>query len=403
MFIADTSFFCKYTDVLDKIIERKEKIIISSLTIDELSKIKNKKNLDISYNAEKALINIEKNIQYKKYLKIDNELKNKNNNDSYIDKLIIKYKNKNCQLLSCDLANIIKAKTYEIETINPESIFPSNIYTGTTKYQINSESIDKLYIEKKINCNIDLIQNTYVVLENFEENKSALCRYKNNLLYLLEANTAFGIKPKNKEQKFCLDAIFAKDIDVVTIEGTSGSGKTLISLASALEEVLEKENYSKILIIRPMVAIQQNIGFLPGDKNEKLDSWYSAIWDQIPILFDTKNKNVNFIEELKNNPKIELEAVTFLRGRSLNKYFIIIDEAQNIPPSSIKTILTRVGAETKVVLTGDSSQIDLYNYTQETNGLTILINKFKGLDNYAHIRLAKAQRSKVCEQAVELL
>jgi PhoH-like ATPase len=217
---------------------------------------------------------------------------------------------------------------------------------------------------------------------------------------------AWGLRPRNKEQRFAIELLLDPQISVVALDGRAGTGKTLLAIATGLEQVVEQHRYERVAVYRPLVPVgRADVGFLPGGLEEKLDPWMSAIHDAIVALSDGTNANNagKLIEELTSRGQLSLESVTFLRGRSLQRQLIIVDEAQNLEPTTLKTILTRVGEGTKVIFTGDTSQIDAPYLGESNNALAVLTNAFAGQSCFGHITLTSCERSDVASLAAELL
>jgi PhoH-like ATPase len=213
-----------------------------------------------------------------------------------------------------------------------------------------------------------------------------------------------GIKPLNDNQRIAFDLLMNDDISLVTMVGKAGTGKTLLAIATGLKKVLEEGRYSRVLVSRPVIPMGKDIGFLPGDKNEKLSHWMQPLFDNLEyILAVYKRQNVKSMDQLFSNKFIEIEALTYIRGRSLPGQYIIIDEAQNLSPHEIKTIVSRAGENTKIVLTGDPYQIDNPYLDASSNGLTYLVEAFKSQPIFGHVTLQKSERSELAELAAELL
>ena len=213
-----------------------------------------------------------------------------------------------------------------------------------------------------------------------------------------------GVKPLNIKQRVAFDLLMDDSIPLVTMVGKAGTGKTLMVLASALKKTLEDKQYSRILVSRPIIPMGQDLGYLPGEKQAKMSHWMQPVFDNLEYIIDSAEKqNLKSIDQLLNNKIIEIEAITYIRGRSLPRQFIIIDEAQNLTPHEVKTIVSRAGEGSKVVLTGDPYQIDSPYLDAESNGLTYLVEAFKGESLSGHISLAKSERSSLAELATELL
>ena len=196
-------------------------------------------------------------------------------------------------------------------------------------------------------------------------------------------------------------------IQVVTLVGQAGSGKTLLALAAALECTLQRNQYDSILVSRPIIPMGNDLGYLPGSKDEKLDVWMQPIYDNLDFLLRNDKHDIQVvrrqIDELKRTRKLELEALTSIRGRSIPKQFVIVDEAQNLTPHEVKTIVSRAGEGTKMILTGDPYQIDNVYLDSCSNGLSYIVDRFKGLALHGHITLRKSERSPLAAAAAELL
>ena len=216
--------------------------------------------------------------------------------------------------------------------------------------------------------------------------------------------SAFGVIPKNAEQSFALDAIMNQDIKLVSIQGVAGTGKTLLSLAGALEL---RRNYHQIYLARPIVPLSnKDIGYLPGDVNSKLNPYMEPLWDNLKFIrsqFSEKDKEHKQIAEMIESQKLVVCPLAYIRGRSLSNVFFIVDEAQNLTPHEVKTIITRAGENTKIIFTGDINQIDTPYLDAQSNGLSYLIEKIKGQKLYAHITLEKGERSELANLANNLL
>lgn len=216
-----------------------------------------------------------------------------------------------------------------------------------------------------------------------------------------------GIAPRNIEQRMALLLLTDPDIPVVTLIGQAGSGKTLLALAAALQSVVHEPTYDKILVTRPIIPFGKDIGYLPGDKDEKLNVWMQPIYDNLEFLLQSGKKELQTVrrrmEEMKRAHQIELEALTYIRGRSIPRQFIIVDEAQNLTPHEVKTIVSRSGEGTKMILTGDPAQIDNPYLDASSNGLSFLVERFKTINLHGHITLRKSERSPLAAAAAEML
>lgn len=245
----------------------------------------------------------------------------------------------------------------------------------------------------------DLNENEYVVARC--GNQSALCRYSFGVLHSVKQKSIMGLRPRNKEQQFLLDALMNPDIKLVAASGMAGTGKTLLAIAAGLEQATESDVYKAVTIARPMIPLGKDVGFLPGSLDEKLDPWMGPIHDSIEFMTGGKDKDAVWF--YKKSGKLKIEALTYLRGRSLPNQFVIVDEAQNLSQHEVKTIVTRAGEGTKIVFTGDPHQIDSPYLDQYNNGLSYLIDRFSGQDLFAHVSLHRGERSELAELAAKIL
>lgn len=246
-----------------------------------------------------------------------------------------------------------------------------------------------------------LLPNQFGVLRSGSQ--SALVRRRGDQLVALSRPAeAWGLRPRSKEQQFALDLLLDPEVRVVALDGMAGTGKTLLALAAGLEQVMERPLYDKVAVYRPVVPVgRAELGFLPGGLEEKLDPWMTAVTDALVALTERRSHADarNLLEEMTDREKLSLEAVTYLRGRSLQGTYVLVDEAQNLEPPTLKTILTRVSEGTKVVFTGDTSQIDAPYLSEYNNAIAVLIDAFDGEDVFGHVRLTHCERSEVANLA----
>ena len=216
---------------------------------------------------------------------------------------------------------------------------------------------------------------------------------------------AWGARARNQEQRFAMELLMDDNVKAVSLVGKAGTGKTLLAIAAGLEQVVERKKYSKLYIARPIIPMGKDLGFLPGNEKDKLRPWMQPIFDNIEFLSDVKGDKAGekVITGLESMGLLKVEALTYIRGRSMPNAFIIIDEAQNLTPLEIKTIITRVGENTKIVFTGDPYQIDSAYLDANTNGLTYMADKLKNEKIAGHITLVKGERSPLAEIAAKLL
>jgi len=293
---------------------------------------------------------------------------------------------------------------------------PDKIYEGFTKLLVDEEFVDHFYLGNEVYLDEELCQeqgitlcpNEFVMMvSSSNEKKTALARFTDYSVPMrhvrdLKTELVWGVVPRNKEQSFAFDLLFDDDIPLVSLIGKAGSGKTLVAIAAGLEQTLgmKTAKYRRIIISRPVQPLGKDIGFLPGTMHDKMLPWLKPIQDNIQhIMGDDRTMLSAYVER----GKIEVEALTYIRGRSISNAFVIIDEAQNLTAHEVKTIITRIGENTKIVLTGDIEQIDNV-YTNETsNGLTYAVEKFKESELSGHITFRKGERSKLATAAAKLL
>ena len=284
-------------------------------------------------------------------------------------------------------------------------------------YNIKCESHRVILITKDINMRMkarslgidtqDYYPNTYFCYRVKEEDEAVIGKYKDDTKTIVHVDTnidAYGIKPRNEEQAMALDVLLDNDIPLVTIMGKAGTGKTLLALAAALAK---RREYRQILLARPVVALSnKDLGFLPGDINSKLDPYMQPLFDNLSVIqhvhSDDSDESKN-IKKMLENEKIVISPLAYIRGRSLNKIYFIVDEAQNLTPHEIKTIITRAGEGTKIVFTGDIHQIDTPYLDERNNGLTYLIDRTKAEVLSGTVTLEKGERSKLAELAANVL
>jgi PhoH-like ATPase len=319
----------------------------------------------------------------------------------------------NVVFVSKDFAMRVKAEALGIEAEDYENLKFSydNIYKGIKKIEIEKSLIDQFYKDGGISYegNEVFYPNEYCVLTS-PENTSAVAKYNAQIkkfVPLLKIPHHFwGILPLNVEQKCAIDLLLRDDIKLVTLVGQAGTGKTLLALACGLRKVFDENIYTKILVSRPIMPLGKDIGYLPGLKEEKLFHWMQPIYDNLEYLCSSSGGGSESSEVYKwvtESKKLEMEAVTYIRGRSLPKAYMIIDEAQNLTPHEIKTVISRAGQNTKVILTGDPTQIDNPYLDKDSNGLTYTIGKFKEQKIYGHIFFEKTERSELAALAAKMM
>lgn len=323
-------------------------------------------------------------------------------------------KDKSFILISKDINLRMKAKSigilaqdYETDKVrNIDEIYKS----VSTLEHLDDQLIMQLYEKpegiplKDFNIPIKPIANQYFIFKG--GNSSALAHYnpKTGFINRVVKQKAYGIEPRNAEQTFALDALTRDEIQLVTLTGKAGTGKTLLALAAALQQ---RQKYTQIFLARPIIPLaNRDIGYLPGDIKEKIGPYMLPLFDNLDVIknkFQQTSKEFIKIEEMLKNEKLIITPLAYIRGRSLSRIFFIVDEAQNLTPHEIKTIITRAGEETKMVFTGDIEQIDSPYLDEKSNGLSYLTDKMNGQDLFGHINLVKGERSYLAELASHLL
>jgi len=252
--------------------------------------------------------------------------------------------------------------------------------------------------------NEEIFPNEILVIKNHEGQSAVICRFinKNENLIKLRDYEAYGLKPKNKEQNFALSLLLDEKVKLVTLSGKAGCGKTIISIAAGLQQIISEKKYKRMIVCRPVQPLGNDIGFLPGTKEEKLDPYLSAIKDNIVNLLSGGKKRKADKDNLQffiDEGIIEIEAITYIRGRSISDAYILIDECQNLSAPEIKAIVSRVGENTKIILTGDIEQIDKSDLSPISNGLSVAVERFKESTLAAHITLLRGERSALATEA----
>ncbi len=323
----------------------------------------------------------------------------------------LRQKGERIVFVSKDFVSRVKAEAMELEAEDYENqkVTYDKMYRGLKKLEVSKKEIDLFYKDGSIEQTIDLSPNEYCLLTSAERS-TALCKY-NKMTKKLEpllqlSKDIWGITPLNIEQRCAIDLLLRDDIHLVTLVGQAGTGKTLLALACGMKKVFDDNHYTRILVSRPIVPLGKDIGYLPGTKEEKLYNWMQPIYDNLEFLCETTNGQGNgkaSVEFIMESKKIEMEAVTYIRGRSLPKIYMIIDEAQNLTPHEVKTVISRAGHGTKVVLTGDPTQIDNPYLDRDSNGLTFTVSRFRNQKVYGHIFLDKTERSELASIAAEIM
>ncbi|SEM12556.1 PhoH-like ATPase [Paenibacillus sp. cl141a] len=318
-------------------------------------------------------------------------------------------------LVSKDVLVRIKADVLGLTTqdyLSDRTADPSELYPGFSTIKVHPSVIDEFYSYrylpiKPLQLSYPLYPHEFVILKDeMGSGKSALLHVNEDASRLeplhLSNEPVWGISARNAQQRMAIELLLNDDIPLVTITGKAGTGKTLLALAAGLSKVEDEHKYKKLLIARPVVPMGKDIGYLPGEKEEKLRPWMQPIYDNLEYLFDTK-KSGDIDKILMGLGSIQVEALTYIRGRSIPGQFIIVDEAQNLSRHEVKTIVSRAGEGSKVILMGDPEQIDHPYLDAVSNGLTYVVERFKQEGLSGHITLTKGERSKLAQLAADLL
>lgn len=299
----------------------------------------------------------------------------------------------------------VAAEDYETGKVDNNHLEESSAYTIEG---VDSETIRQIFTSGKVEeagiLGNKKVSNGYYILKNGKSSCLAGYNHFNDQLERIEKEYIYGIKPKNAEQAFAFHALMNPNVKLVALQGVAGTGKTLLALASALEQ---GKQFHQCILARPIVPLSnKDIGFLPGDANDKIGPYMEPLWDNLKFIksqFGENEKKYKAILEMEQAGRIVITPLAFIRGRSLSNIMFIIDEAQNLTPHEVKTIITRAGENTKIVFTGDVHQIDTPYLDENGNGLAYLIDRLKGQDLFAHVKLEKGERSELANLANELL
>jgi len=315
--------------------------------------------------------------------------------------------------VSKDINARIKASVLGIKAVDYQKnkVSIEHLYDGIVEMTISNEQAAEFQNKGKLAWDErPLFPNQFALLKQESDgNKTVFIGRRGNeesVLHFVESwqEPVMGIKPLNVKQRVAFNLLLDDSIPLVTLVGKAGTGKTLLALAAALKKTLEENQYSRVLVSRPIIPMGKDLGYLPGEKQAKMSHWMQPVFDNLEYIIESaKQQNLKSIDQLLNNKMMEIEAITYIRGRSLPRQYIIVDEAQNLTPHEVKTIVSRAGDASKVVLTGDPYQIDSPYLDAESNGLTYLVEAFKEQGLAGHISLAKSERSPLAELATELL
>ncbi len=325
--------------------------------------------------------------------------------------LTLKKEGRQVFFVSKDINARVKATALGITAVDYEKqkVNFSSLYSGYRIENASPETLAQLRREGRIPWTHEMRDNEFLILTEKGAGGTVIARYNGPVgtAALVDGQSegpVAGVVPLNDNQRIALSLLLDESIRLVTLVGKAGTGKTLLAIAGGLKKVLEDKAYARVLVARPVIPMGKDIGYLPGAKLEKLSPWMQPLFDNLDYIMSVyRNPTVKSADWLLTNKLIEIEALTYIRGRSLPNQFIIIDEAQNLSPHEIKTIVSRAGEGTKMVLTGDPYQIDSPYLDSNSNGLTYLVEAFKGKRLFGHVTLEKSERSELAELAAELL
>ena len=343
----------------------------------------------------KGLLDLSPEVRDNKILMVAYDLQQKGNKVIFVSK---------------DINARVKADAIGIKAVDFEKqkVDIDRLYSGWKELPVKGSDIDIFYKKKFLAVKVDKIfPNQYFLLkDDADEKHTALAKFssrQNGMVPLRsDVSDVWGIKPRNKEQAIALDLLMDDSVKLVSLVGKAGTGKTLLALAAGLKMTIDGHAYKRMLVSRPIIPMGRDIGYLPGTKEEKLLNWMQPIYDNLEYIL-TIRKRKEHIEDLIDSDLVQLEALTYMRGRSIPNQFIVIDEAQNLTPHEIKTVVSRAGNHTKMILTGDPYQIDSPYLDSSSNGLSYAVEKMKGQELFGHILLTRNERSNLASLAAELL
>jgi PhoH-like ATPase len=428
-FVIDTNVFIHRPDAILSF--RNNEIVIPLWVLEELDNLKKSRD-ERGRNARKTIrmldeisrhgdlregVKMENGSILKVWIGHNRNLKNipvdietdKNDNKILLAAYNLQKEGKQVFFVSKDISARLKATALGIKAVDYEKqkVNIDTLYKGYTEMDVGQDSLQELKNSGAIPWNARLVPNEFVVLRERKSGEQVLSRYNSteaDLQFVPPMDPVCGISPLNRNQEMALNLLLDDAISLVTLVGKAGTGKTLLALAAGLKKALSEDRFSRVLLARPIIPMGKDIGYLPGDKIDKLSNWMQPLYDNLEYILSADRKLRDLtVDQLINRRMIEIEALTYIRGRSLPNQFIIIDEAQNLSPHEVKTIVSRAGTGTKVVLTGDPYQIDTPYLDSNSNGLTFLVEAFKGQEPFGHITLEKSERSPLAELATELL
>ena len=320
--------------------------------------------------------------------------------------------------VSKDINARLKADALGLEVMDFEKqkVNFDELYAGHRRVSVPGEVVNEVYARKETDAEgLELLTNEFVLLiDERDEKHSVLTRVnQQGKMALLSQPESIGrLHARSKEQRMALELLLDPEVELVTLVGQAGTGKTLLAVAAGLESVVNLDRYDRLLVSRPIIPMGKDIGYLPGGKDEKLASWMQPIFDNLTYLLslgqqkgreDGGESIKKKIDKMIQENILELEAITYIRGRSIPRQYVIIDEAQNLTPHEVKTIISRAGEGTKMILTGDPDQIDNPYLDSSSNGLSYTVERMKGQAMYGHVTLRKSERSGLAAAAAEYL
>jgi PhoH-like ATPase len=316
-------------------------------------------------------------------------------------------------LVTKDVNMRIRGDALGLHTVDfePERISIEELYPGNRELSVPPGTVEQFYADGAIAVDAPGVHaNEFLTLKDEAAGKSALTRWDKHQGKAVPVKKlrdgVWGIKPRNREQHFALDLLLDDSVKLVTLVGKAGTGKTLLAIAAGLQKVTEEQVFSRLLVSRPIFPLGRDIGYLPGDIEDKLNPWMQPIYDNLELLLGlnkSDKKDGRSYAELVDLGFVEIEPLTYIRGRSLPNVYMIVDEAQNLTPHEVKTIITRAGEGTKIILTGDPYQIDHPYLDSSNNGLTTVAERFKHEAIAGHVILTKGERSPLAELATHIL
>lgn len=428
-YIVDTSILLQDPDCIQKFTDNN--VVVSMFSLEELDRMKRYTD-ELGKNARQVLryidslkseqlysgIDIGNGVQFRVFVEKKNGHKNGfplavegPGNRILHTAYLVKEMGEDVVLITRDSLLRIRAEAIGIQAEDYRNLKDSyeNIYQGIRRIKVEKKHIEQFYTGQPLDLDLtDCYPNEYCILVGEEKEIATKYNKKKKTLEPLLAihDDIWGIQPINIEQRCAVDLLLRDDIKLVSFVGQAGTGKTLLALACGLKKVFDEDVYNRILISRPIMPLGKDIGFLPGTKEEKLYHWMQPIYDNLEFLCENTcgagngSETKDFIME---SDKIEMEAVTYIRGRTLPKMYIIIDEAQNLTPHEMKTIISRAGQGTKVILSGDPSQIDNPYLDKDSNALTYIVGKFKHHAIFGHMMFRKTERSELAALAADIL